>query len=59
MKNVKFWKGELTLVVTERDYQEYVEFMEGNINKTRIGDLLHYDMADYEDIMGTYAQINQ
>lgn len=59
MKDVKFWKGELELVVTERDYQEYVEFMKETIQKTRIGDLLDYNMSDYEDIMGTYAKLNE
>lgn len=56
---VKFEKGDTTFVVTEKDYEEYEDYLRCNVDDTRILSILNNDIEEYEVVMGIYAEHNQ
>ena len=57
MTDIKFNKGDISLVVTEQDLQEYYDWQAGNKNETRVLAILNNDICEYEDLMGLYAEL--
>lgn len=58
MASVKFTKGKQTVIVTDKDYNEYCDWLEGKKEYPRVLQLLKNNEDDYMEIMGTFAEVN-
>lgn len=46
---------EKNLVITNEDYDEYCDYLEGEIDSTRVLSIIDDELI-YEDVMGFYAE---
>lgn len=58
MASVKFTKGKQTVIVTDKDYKEYCDWLDGKKEYPRVLQLLKNNEDDYMEIMGTFAEVN-
>lgn len=57
--DIKFFKDGIEIVVTQNDLREYYDYLSGKISNTRVLLLLNNNFDDYEELMGTYCQLNE
>lgn len=54
----KFWKENgISVDVSMDDLKEYYKWQNGELETTRVLNILNNDVADYEDLMGEYARL--
>ena len=54
----KFWKADgIYVEVSMDDLKEYYKWLNGELETTRVLEIINNNVAEYEDLMGEYAMV--